>query len=57
MSGFRLGFGVVSVLFGPSTREPVEVLADLGGAIEGLGRSLAPLAWGALGLGLDQALD
>ena len=33
-AGFRLGFGVVSVLFGPSTREPVEVLADLGGAID-----------------------
>ena len=31
MSGFRLGFGVVSVLFGPSARGPVEVLADLGG--------------------------
>ena len=34
MSGFRLGFGVVSVLFGPSARGPVEVLADLGGAID-----------------------
>ena len=34
MSGFRLGFGVVSVLFGPLARGPVEVLADLGGAID-----------------------
>ena len=34
VSGFRLGFGVVSVLFGPSARGPVEVLADLGGAID-----------------------
>ena len=34
MSGFRLGFGVASVLFGPSARGPVEVLADLGGAID-----------------------
>ena len=33
MSGFRLGFGVVSVLFGPSARGPVEV-PDLGGAID-----------------------
>ena len=34
MSGFRLGFGVASVRFGPSARGPVEVLADLGGAID-----------------------
>ena len=34
MLGFKLGFGVASVLFGPSARGPVEVLADLGGAID-----------------------